>query len=1278
MRRWNLLYMENRVIKILAIDDNADNLFVFKALINEIFTDALVFTETEGERGIKTALTEDPDVILLDVIMPGMDGYEVCRKIKSHEKLADIPVVFVTALKGNKESRIKALAAGAEAFLSKPLDEAELIAQIRAMDSIKVGRVEKRNREEHLNRLVEEQTRELKMAHSVTLSLLEELKNEVEARKKSEAALRESEERYRAFIENSMDAILLTQPDGKILSANPAACDMFGRTEDELIKWGKEGVLDKSDNRLSEFLAEREKNGKAKGEIWLKRKNGETFSAEVSSALFRNSSEEVFSSMIIRDISQRLEAEKTIDNERLLLRTLINNIPDSIYCKDILCRKTLANTMEILYMGAKTEAEVIGKDDFDVYPNEMAERFYADDRYILETGKPILNREELLIDEHGEKKWLLSSKLPLRDRNGKITGLVGIGRDITVLKHRELVQTLQYNMATAMVNKKNLEELFEIIKYDLSQLMEAENLTLAILNQETGMLSSPVDFEEDGQNPQTWPAEGSLTGWLIWQKKSCLLSHSELEKLAEKEKLVRYGPVSECWMGVPLFDGDKAVGAIIMQSYKNREAYDLQSIRIVELISSQLSSYMKRLSAEETALKLLKAVEHSPDTIYITNTKGIIEYVNPSFTDRTGYSQVEAIGQTPRILNSGKHPKSFYKDIWDTLLAGKDWHGEILNKKKDGRLYWENTGIAPLFNNKGELTHFIAINEEITEKKKTEEALKHHTALQALLINIASGYINVHVGSLDSTIKSSLAEMGQFAAADRAYIFEYDWKKQITRNSFEWCAEGISPQIDNLQHLELNRVEALVAAHRKGEVFYLQDVMSLDINDPLRLVLESQEIKSTIALPMMEGTKCTGFVGFDWVRERHAYLEGEKVLLSIFSQLLVNVKTKTRLERNLIIEKEKAEAADRLKTAFLNNISHEVRTPINGILGFGNMLIQPDLTQEEKNEYYDILQHSSNRLISTITSFMDISLISSGNMSVVKKNFSLHCFFNDLHEYYKQESIKKNIELVLELNSREKDFHIESDEEVLKKIFHQLIENALKFTNTGQICFGYRSAKEKLEFFVRDTGIGIEPEMSGKVFEPFIQEDFRLSRGYEGSGLGLSISKGLVELLGGTIMLSSEKGRGTLVSFNLPCADKPIEGTAPVPSELNGNNFLALIAEDDKVNQLYLEIILSHANIKCISVTNGKLAVEACRNNRNIGIVLMDLKMPVMGGLEATKQIKQFRPDLPVLAVTAHGMKGDHEMALKAGCDDYLAKPFKKEVLLNKVISFLSEKKHVN
>jgi PAS domain S-box-containing protein len=366
----------------------------------------------------------------------------------------------------------------------------------------------------------------------------------------------------------------------------------------------------------------------------------------------------------------------------------------------------------------------------------------------------------------------------------------------------------------------------------------------------------------------------------------------------------------------------------------------------------------KRKAFQDELRKLSRAVTQSPDSIVITDKGGKIEYTNPKFTQLTGYKLEEVLGKNPRILNSGEQPKSYYKKLWDTILAGKDWYGEFRNKKKNGELYWESASISSLVNDEGEITHFVAVKEDITEKKKI----------------------------LDDLIEA----------------------------------------------------------------------------------------------------------------------------------------------------KEKAEAADHLKTAFLNNISHEVRTPLNGILGFGEMIIQPDLSQNEKDTFLKILQKSSDRLINTITSFMDISLLVSGNMQVSKKPASLNYLLTTVYESFVDSFHEKGIDFKLRLNANISDLKFETDEEILKKIFSHLLDNALKFTKKGTVQFGALQKNNVIEFFVEDTGIGINAEMQKSVFGHFIQEDSSIARGYEGSGLGLSISKKMVELLGGEIKLKSKKGSGTTVTFFMP------------------------------------------------------------------------------------------------------------------------------------------------
>ena len=238
--------------------------------------------------------------------------------------------------------------------------------------------------------------------------------------------------------------------------------------------------------------------------------------------------------------------------------------------------------------------------------------------------------------------------------------------------------------------------------------------------------------------------------------------------------------------------------------------------------------------------------------------------------------------------------------------------------------------------------------------------------------------------------------------------------------------------------------------------------------------------------------------------------------------------------KDLIESKNKAEKSDRLKTAFMQNISHEIRTPLNGILGFGQLMADPDLTRDEREQYLTILKSSSNRLINTVTDFMDMSLIASGNQEVLKKLFAPGDVLNEIYKRFKQPCNIKNLALSLQIPEMTRILHINSDHELLFKVLSHLVDNAVKFTREGTVCVGFEVKGNELEFFVKDTGIGINRDLQATIFDKFTQENISDTRGHEGSGLGLSISKGFVELLGGCIWIESSKGEGSAFFFTLP------------------------------------------------------------------------------------------------------------------------------------------------
>ena len=508
-----------------------------------------------------------------------------------------------------------------------------------------------------------------------------------------------------------------------------------------------------------------------------------------------------------------------------------------------------------------------------------------------------------------------------------------------------------------------------------------------------------------------------------------------------------------------------------------------------------------RKLAEKQLKKLSVTVEQSPAIVVITDPLGSIEYVNPMFTLVTGYSAEEAIGKNPRILQSGMMPKEVYEELWDTILSGNVWCGELQNKKKNGELYWDQAVISAILNKEGVITDFVAVKVDITQQKK---------------------------------------------------------------------------------------------------------------------------------------------------------ILGE-----------------------LIEAKQQAEESDRLKSAFLANISHEIRTPMNGILGFAELLKAPHRSGEEQAEFIDIIQQSGHRMLDLINNLINVSRIEAGETILHIAETPVNELLRDLHAFFKPEMNKKGLLLNCVTPFPDSESIIETDSGKLAQIITNLIQNALKFTSKGEIDFGYNLINSTLEFYVIDTGIGIPLEMKTRIFDRFHQVDNPLTRTQEGSGLGLSISKAYVEMLGGTIRVESEVHRGSEFYFTLPynpTGSKKILTPAPVikTQVIEFPAVTILIAEDDAVSSLLLTKTLNSENITTLLAGNGEEAVAMVRQHPKINLVLMDIRMPLMNGYEATALIKKIRPDLPVIVQTAFTSKEEKQRAEKAGCDGFITKPINKNNLLELIKELLN------
>jgi PAS domain S-box-containing protein len=536
------------------------------------------------------------------------------------------------------------------------------------------------------------------------------------------------------------------------------------------------------------------------------------------------------------------------------------------------------------------------------------------------------------------------------------------------------------------------------------------------------------------------------------------------------------------------------------------------SIRNVEVFSSSVviegKNYLhsiihditEKKRAEQQIRLLSKSIEQSPVSILITDLRGNITYANPTVIRLTGYLFEELMGKNSRIFSSGEKSKEDYKNLWKTISSGKEWKGEFHNKKKNGELYWELASISPILNENGETTHFLAVKEDITERK------------------------------------------------------------------------GITEE--------------------------------------------------------------------------------------------------------LIKAKEKAEENDRLKTAFLHNISHEIRTPMNAIMGFSSFLNEPSLDSDKRKYYTDIIVQSCDQLLLIITDIISIATIQAGQAIVKEKETNINLTLRQLYEQFSNKSKEQNICLLIKNLLPDEEVNVITDESKLLQILNNLIGNALKFTKQGYVNFGYNLKGNEIEFFVEDTGIGIPPEVFEKIFERFTQAENDTAQLFGGSGLGLSISKAYIELLGGKIWLNSELGKGSTFYFSIPYNKISKSVLAEEIASMDEDdkttiNKTVLVAEDEDSNYFLVKEVLSGLNFKIIKVNNGSDAVKICKQNKDIDLILMDLKMPLMDGFEATRQIKNFMPNVPIIALTAYSADLDKKKAIECGCIDFISKPFKRDFLISKIKVYL-------
>jgi PAS domain S-box-containing protein len=1038
------------------------------------------------------------------------------------------------------------------------------------------------------------------------------------------------------LLDSTMDGYIIADSQENIIGANQAYCDLMGYSMDELMKM-KIGQLNTQvppeivNQRTRELL----RKGRDRFEVKHQHKNGKLLDLEATIIVFRYK-EQTMMVGFMRDISERIKALEALKDSEYLLKESQKVARLGSYTLDLSTQ---------FWSSSPILDEIFGiKSDFQRDLDGWLQIIHPDDRELMREYFETTIAEK---QEYFNKEYRIK-----RINNQELRWVHGLGE----LEYKEdgtpvkMIGTIQ-----DITGRKGVEE----------KLQESELRFRSIIEQAADALLI-VDF----------------TGKILVANQSACnsLGYTRDELLS-----MHLGDVDANFYDIINKPGNTVVSDLengknlnIETTYRRKDgtSYPAEvSIGAIEISNSKVilgfvRDISKRKEAEEGLLKMSKAISNSSEVIFLTDLDGIITYINPEFTRMYGFTAEEVVGKvTPRILKSGLADIKVIQYMWNTLLNKQSIPtGQYVNKRKDGKLIDVEASADPVLDENGNLIGFLGIQRDITKRKRTE-------TIQKVLFHISNA-----ANSSDNLINLIVfirKELSKVIDTTHFYMCLYDEKTDILTFPLELDEKGNEKTLyaaSTLSSYLIKNQEPLLLG--KEEIKKKTEAGSLEIYD--------SEVEQWLGVPLKFKGKVTGVLVVQSYEDKAAFDEEDMQMLEFVSdQISISISQK-QAEQELKAALEKATESDRLKSAFLASMSHELRTPLNAIIGFSD-IFSKDLSAEEMLSYASIINSSGNQLLSIVEDLFDITLIEAGEIKIRQRKERLYPimeYIQEIMEVTKQNINNRDLELKLLVAPEDKDVVVFTDTVKLKQILINLLKNALKFTSEGHVHFGYQvqkmDGKDFIKFKVEDTGTGIPEHMHELIFDVFRQIDSTHTRSLGGTGIGLSIARKMTELLGGKIWLESVEGEGSVFYFTIPLEAVTSEGEQndagkekARPGQGKGHNKTILIVEDDEPSMIFLKILLRKLKVQILWAKTGLEAISFCKDHPQIDLVLMDINMPEMDGYEATREIKKFKPELPILAQTANAVDGDKEQALEAGCDDYIAKPIKKELFIITIEKYL-------
>jgi PAS domain S-box-containing protein len=998
---------------------------------------------------------------------------------------------------------------------------------------------------------------------------------DITQQKETEFLLRNSEERFRILTETSKSAVFIFDECG-FKYVNPATVELTGYSLED---YSKMKFWDMIHPDFSEVVMERGKkrllgeNTPFENEVKILTKDGKTkwFEYKSSNIVFEGKPAMLGNAF---DITERKNAEIKLQESEARFSAFMDNMPVGVFIKDGQGNFVFLNKQFEKAHGANMLGQTASY--ATNLPKYIADKIAEDDRKALKEG--MLNITETIPDINGELRIYNTTKFTInRPDQTPLLGCYQIDNTEKIQAQEELLKS-----------KMEYQSFFE------------DDLTGDFISTSDGKIlkCNPAFLRIFGFSSQNEVMDFNITD--LYQSPQDRVNL--IEKLKINKRLENISLEMKRTDGKHIYVIENILGTF----NKKGELVEIKGYIVDET---------ERKIAEAQVNKISVAIEQSPVSIIITDKSGVIEYVNPKFLSITGYTLEEVLGKNPRILKTGHTTPEEYKNLWQTISKGNVWQGELLNKKKDGTLFWESASISPVRNQSGQIVNFIAVKEDITSRKESKEKIKF---LALALENINESVTITDPNNVLIYVNHAFRE--EYGYSEEEIIGEHIGIVYSDKNK-----DGIGNEILK-GTLGKGWKGELINKKKNGEEF------------PVFL--------STSAILNDDGTP--------------------SALIGVSS----DITERKKVEQTLILAKEKAEEINRIKDIFFANMSHELRTPLVGILGYAE-LMKKEVNDEKIIEMADVIYEGGKRLNDTLNLILDLSKVEAIGSESQLKLTDINKIIHESEKLFRAAAREKNLDIII--YPGDKNILANVDPDMFMKAINNLLHNAIKFTGKGIISIQSFAKNDKVKVIISDTGIGISEEDQKKIFEPFRQASEGSSRRFEGTGLGLTITKKMINLMHGEISVSSKLGTGSSFVIELPQPKSPEKNKKQTETTHSERKRLLLVENDALNNKVILSFLQDNYEID--SVFNGEDAIKKTEDYQ-YDCILMDIGLgDGIGGLETTRQIRKNKlyTSTPIIAITAFAMKEDRERILCGGCTQYLPKPFSKEQIVKLIDGVMSK-----